>query len=64
MELGISNLAWNPKDRLEVYDYLYEIGIKNIEIVPGLFFFKSSDKYSPTQKELLSAVSEIERKNL
>ena len=51
MELGISNLAWNPKDRLEVYDYLNEIGIKNIEIVPGLFFFKSSDKYSPTQKE-------------
>lgn len=64
MELGISNLAWDPKNRLEVYDYLNVIGIKKIEIVPGLFFFKSSDKYSPTRKELFSAVSEIERKDL
>lgn len=38
MKLGISNLAWDPKDDLEIVKILHEGGVKYLDICPMKYF--------------------------
>lgn len=59
MKFAISNIAWQPSERLEVYDIMEEMGVSGLEIAPSLFFNTATNPFSPPRNLVCSAVDEI-----
>ena len=59
MRLAVSNIAWQPDERLEAYAILAEAGITGLEIAPGLFFHAADDPFLPSESSAGAALGEI-----
>lgn len=64
MILSISNIAWNPDRRHEIYSMLQKYHITGLEIAPGLLFYDADDPFNPNKLEIRRVISELERFNL
>jgi len=64
MKLAISNIAWTPDERGEVYDAMAEVGVTGLEIAPGLFFSAATDPFLPSPDVARAALAEIEDRGL
>jgi sugar phosphate isomerase/epimerase len=60
MKLAISNIAWMPEERGEVYDLMADLGVTGLEIAPGLFFNAAADPFLPSPDVARTALTEIE----
>lgn len=56
----ISNIAWKPEERLDVYTLLQEEGIQNLEIAPGLFVPDADKPYAVSKEALQQKKEESE----
>ena len=52
MILSISNIAWRPSSRIEVYSYLRKLNINAIEVAPSLLFDSENDPFHPSDQAL------------
>jgi sugar phosphate isomerase/epimerase len=59
MMLAMSNIAWDPSERLEAYDALAVSGVPGLEIAPGLFFHAADDPFVPNETAARTALAEI-----
>lgn len=59
MKLAVSNIAWTPEERRDVYDVMAETGVTGLEIAPGLFFHAAEDPFSPSEDVARAALAEI-----
>lgn len=64
MILSVSNIAWEPRERLAAYDLMAEAGLAGLEIAPGLFFDEADDPFAPDDATALSAMAEIAARGL
>ncbi len=64
MILSVSNIAWMPEERLEVYDLMAEARFTGLEIAPGLFFHHDSDPFMPDAATAHAAIAEITARGL
>lgn len=64
MKLAISNIAWTPDERCDVYDAMAEVGVTGLEIAPGLFFGTDADPFLPSPDVARAALAEIEDRGL
>lgn len=64
MKLAISNIAWTPDERGDVYDAMAEVGVTGLEIAPGLFFSAAADPFLPSPDVARAALAEIEDRGL
>lgn len=64
MIFSVSNIAWNPSDRLKIYKIMNQNNFKGLEIAPGLLFPSSINPLNPTQGELKRVRRELISKNL
>lgn len=59
MRLAVSNIAWLPEERGEVYDAMAELGVTGLEIAPRLFFSAADDPFEPSPHVAATALAEI-----
>lgn len=59
MILSISNIAWDPEDRLEVYSLLQKYHFKGLEFAPGLLFNSSTNPFNPEHHEIKKVLQEL-----
>jgi sugar phosphate isomerase/epimerase len=59
MRLAVSNIAWDPEERLGAYKAMTEAGFTGLEIAPGLFFHGSSDPLVPSEANANEALAEM-----
>ena len=64
MKLAISNIAWTPDERGDVYDAMAEVGVTGLEIAPSLFFNAAADPLLPSPDVARAAIAEIEDRGL
>lgn len=64
MKLAVSNIAWTPEERRDVYDVMAETGVTGLEIAPGLFFHAAEDPFSPSEDVARAALAEIAERGL
>jgi sugar phosphate isomerase/epimerase len=64
VKLAISNIAWLPDERCEVYDAMVDAGVTGLEIAPSLFFHASEDPFLPSPDEARTAFAEIAARGL
>lgn len=64
MKLAISNIAWTPDERGDVYDAMAEVGVTGLEIAPGLFFSAAADPFFPSPDVARAALAEIEDRGI
>ena len=64
MKYAISNIAWAPDERLDVYDAMSRIGVNGLEVAPRLFFHNASDPLAPSREEITSAIEETKARGL
>jgi sugar phosphate isomerase/epimerase len=64
MNLAISNIAWRPEENAAIYPMLTEVGVRGLEIAPGLAFAEAADPFSPTEAEISHFRSEIDAHRL
>ncbi len=60
MNLAISNIAWLPEQRLDVYALMQKFGYTGLEIAPALFQRVSNAPYTQKQSVSDAAVAELE----
>ncbi|SFK29579.1 sugar phosphate isomerase/epimerase family protein [Celeribacter neptunius] len=60
MKYAISNIAWSPCERLEVYGLLARLGICGLEIAPSLFFQGADDPLMPDKEHMANALHDID----
>ncbi len=59
MKLAVSNLAWDPSNRLKAYRLMANNYITGLEIVPGYFFCGAQDPYNPDKSTAIKACKEL-----
>lgn len=59
MKFAMSNIAWNPEERIEAYHALVDSGVYGLEIAPGLFFHHADNPFEPDSVEIQLALKEI-----
>lgn len=59
MKLAVSNLAWDPSNRLKAYQLMANNCITGLEIAPGFFFFGAQDPYNPDKRTAIEACNEL-----
>jgi sugar phosphate isomerase/epimerase len=59
MKLAVSNIAWTKDDRLDAYAILNKLGIRGLEIAPGLLFHAANDPFSPPVEVAETALREL-----
>lgn len=64
MKLAISNIAWTPDERCDVYDAMVETGVAGLEIAPSLFFHAAEDPFLPSEDVARTALAEIAARGL
>tara|TARA_B100001123_G_C15303550_1_gene1021833 strand:+ start:15 stop:845 length:831 start_codon:yes stop_codon:yes gene_type:complete len=64
MKLGISNIAWNYKDRIKYYSLLKKENIRGLEIAPKIFLFNQKNFIKPNKKLLKKNLKEIKKFDL
>lgn len=64
MKLAISNIAWTPDERGDVYDAMAKFGVTGLEIAPGLFFSAAADPFLPSPDEARAALAEIDDRGI
>ena len=64
MKLAISNIAWDPKQRIEIYQLLKKEKFKGIEIAPMLFLFDEKNFLKPNKKNYKKKIFELKKFNL
>jgi len=64
MKLAISNIAWTPDEREDVYDAMAEAEVTGLEVAPGLFFHAAEDPFLPPPDVAHVALAEIEDRGL
>lgn len=64
MKLAISNIAWKPDERFDVYDAMAEFGVSGLEIAPRLFFHAAEDPFLPSFDVARSALAEIAERGI
>lgn len=64
MKLAVSNIAWQPEERLDAYRILADAGFTGLEIAPGLFFHAARDPFVPDAPEARRAVDEMRKAGL
>jgi sugar phosphate isomerase/epimerase len=52
MRLAISNIAWEPQERADIYPVLAEAGVGGLEIAPKLAFSNAEDPFRPSESEV------------
>ena len=56
--LAVSNIAWPPEARSRALSLLAELGVRGLEIAPGLFFAGEADPFAPSDAALAAALGE------
>lgn len=64
MKLSISNIAWRPKDRFKVYNFLKTQKISQIEIAPKLLLNSEKNIFSLNKKIISRYLNELKVYNL
>lgn len=64
MKLSISNIAWRPKDRVKVYNFLKTQEISQIEIAPKLLLNSEKNIFSLNKKIISRYLNELKVYNL
>lgn len=64
MKLAISNIAWAPDERGDVYDAIAKAGVTGLEIAPALFFHAAEDPFLPSPNVARAALAEIAARGL
>ena len=64
MILSISNIAWRPSSRIEVYSYLRKLNINAIEVAPSLLFDSENDPFHPSDQALKKVFLELKNFDL
>ena len=64
MKISISNIAWSPHNRIDIYNFLKKNNVKNIEIAPKLFLFDEKKLFFPKKKNLDNKLKELKKYNL
>jgi len=59
MKLAVSNLAWDPTNRLKAYRLMANNHITGLEIIPGLLFCGAQDPYNPDKITAMEAIKEL-----
>jgi sugar phosphate isomerase/epimerase len=62
--LSVSNISWNPEERLDAYDLMAGAGFAGLEIAPGLFFHAADDPFNPDAATAVAALEEIVARGL
>lgn len=64
MRHAISNIAWQPGERLAAYEAMAAWQVTGLEIAPGLFFHAAEDPFRPDAASARAAMAEIEAAGL
>ena len=64
MILSISNIAWNPSDKIQVYNLLHKNNFTGLEVAPGLLFSHLDDPIHPSNQDLQKVIKELDFYNL
>ena len=59
MIFSMSNIAWDPNERLAVYSAMAEAGVAGLEIAPGLLFHDAEDPFTPDAASAARALDEL-----
>lgn len=59
MKLAVSNIAWEPQERLAAYEIISRNAITGLEIAPGLFLAAADDPFEPDAATMQRARREI-----
>jgi sugar phosphate isomerase/epimerase len=52
MKLAISNIAWKAEDAEAIYALMMDLGVRGLEIAPGVLFPDEPDPFQPTETVL------------
>jgi sugar phosphate isomerase/epimerase len=61
VKLAISNIAWRPEEKGAAYQLLQDLGVRGLEIAPGLLFAREHDPFQPSEKAVALALEETRR---
>jgi sugar phosphate isomerase/epimerase len=61
IKIAVSNIAWDPSERVAIYARLAEAGVNGLEIAPGLAFADQPDAMAPSADAIATFRQEIER---
>ena len=64
MKLAISNIAWDPKNRIKIYKLLKKENFRAIEIAPKLLLFDEKNFLKPSKKNYKKKIFELKKFNL
>lgn len=64
MKLGVSNIAWDSKDRLKYYKLLKKENFLGLEIAPKIFLYNHKNFLKPSKIKLRNNLNEIKKYNL
>mgnify|MGYP001182906053 FL=1 len=64
MKLGISNIAWQAKDRLKYYELLKREKFIGLEIAPKIFLYNHRNFLKPSKSKIKKNLNEIKKYNL
>lgn len=64
MRLAVSNIAWRPGERDQVHSMLAEMGVRGLEIAPGLTFPDEPDPFAPSADAVSAFHRDLERNGL
>ena len=64
MILSVSNISWNPSDKLQAYSLLHKNNITGLEVAPGLLFSHLDDPIHPSNQDLCKVKKELNFYNL
>lgn len=64
MQLAVSNIAWRPDERDQIHDLLADLGVRGLEIAPGLTFPKEPDPFHPSVTAISAFRKDLERHGL
>ena len=64
MRLAVSNIAWRPDERDQVHGLLADLGVRGLEIAPGLTFPHEPDPFRPSVMAISLFHKDLERHGL
>ncbi len=59
MKIAVSNIAWAPAERRNVYAVMQRHGAKGLEIAPGLLFPDETDPFAPSDAAVTAMYDEL-----
>ena len=64
VRLAISNIAWEPGEREDVYALMAKNDVRGLEIAPSLTFFDETDPFNPSETAVSKFIQDIARYDL